>query len=184
MYAIVDITVVRFLMPPIIAGIFFAARIAELTAKRRRIKGKIIDSKTLRYFVWLGFVVIIFSFLEYIIKQRSVDPFICISGIVGAIIAFRIRRGAIRALGEMWSLNVEIRDEHRLIRHGPYRWVRHPTYLSMIIELVSFCAIIDSWFALAILMIPYLAVLLIRVRVEEASLIRASARKGRISRKT
>jgi protein-S-isoprenylcysteine O-methyltransferase Ste14 len=35
-------------------------------------------------------------------------------------------------LGRMWSGTVTIKEEHRLIRTGPYRYVRHPIYTGIL----------------------------------------------------
>jgi protein-S-isoprenylcysteine O-methyltransferase Ste14 len=36
-------------------------------------------------------------------------------------------------LARNWSLDVVIRDDHQLIEHGPYRYVRHPIYTGTIL---------------------------------------------------
>ena len=33
-----------------------------------------------------------------------------------------------RTLGRNWSGILEVREDHRLVTSGPYRWVRHPMY--------------------------------------------------------
>ncbi|MET0606729.1 MAG: protein-S-isoprenylcysteine O-methyltransferase [Beijerinckiaceae bacterium] len=35
-----------------------------------------------------------------------------------------------RALGRNWSVSLELRQGHRLVREGPYRRVRHPMYVA------------------------------------------------------
>jgi protein-S-isoprenylcysteine O-methyltransferase Ste14 len=40
-------------------------------------------------------------------------------------------------LGKYWSGDVTIRQEHRLIRTGPYRFVRHPIYSGMLLALIG-----------------------------------------------
>jgi len=37
-----------------------------------------------------------------------------------------------RNLGEHWSGEITIKEDHRLIRTGPYRWVRHPIYTALL----------------------------------------------------
>ena len=41
-----------------------------------------------------------------------------------------------RHLGRNWSANVEVKENHALIRTGPYRYVRHPIYTGL---LLAFC---------------------------------------------
>jgi protein-S-isoprenylcysteine O-methyltransferase Ste14 len=40
-----------------------------------------------------------------------------------------------RHLGSYWSGEIAIRVDHRLIRSGPYRFVRHPIYTAMLVSL-------------------------------------------------
>jgi len=35
-----------------------------------------------------------------------------------------------RTIGRYWSLRIQLKAKHELIRHGPYRFVRHPLYTS------------------------------------------------------
>jgi protein-S-isoprenylcysteine O-methyltransferase Ste14 len=59
-----------------------------------------------------------------------------------------------RYLGRNWSAAVTVKEEHQLIRTGPYRWVRHPIYSGMILSLVG-AALVDGEFRgiLAILLV-------------------------------
>lgn len=38
---------------------------------------------------------------------------------------------ATRHLGKQWRYAAALREDHELIRTGPYRWLRHPIYASM-----------------------------------------------------
>lgn len=61
------------------------------------------------------------------------------------------------------------RARHRLVTHGPYRWVRHPLYTAGTVMVT--CLVLISglwWFALAL--VPF-AILLARTTREEAHLI-------------
>ncbi len=44
---------------------------------------------------------------------------------VGAVVLFRLTH---KALGKMWSVSLDIREEHKLVTDGIYRHVRHPMY--------------------------------------------------------
>ncbi len=36
-----------------------------------------------------------------------------------------------------WSARVTVKEDHQLIRTGPYRWVRHPIYTGMLVALLG-----------------------------------------------
>ena len=58
-----------------------------------------------------------------------------------------------------------------MVKSGPFRWVRHPTYLSMILELLSGGLILNAWFSLLGASLLFFPTLLIRIRIEEAALV-------------
>src|SRR5215471_449180 len=53
---------------------------------------------------------------------------IAVSGLFLLLTGILIRLKAIRALGEFFTGKVLIKDNHRFISSGPYRYVRHPGY--------------------------------------------------------
>jgi protein-S-isoprenylcysteine O-methyltransferase Ste14 len=70
----------------------------------------------------------------------------------------------------MWSLHVEIRQQHQLIVTGPYRWVRHPAYSSMILELSAVGLLLHSNYTSLLAATLFIPTLLLRIRIEEAAL--------------
>ncbi len=77
-----------------------------------------------------------------------------------------------RSLGRSVSPTVVIRDGHRLVTEGPYRYIRHPLYTAGLVFFVSLAVMTESWFLLAALAVMF-GVLLLRVPKEEANLLRA-----------
>jgi protein-S-isoprenylcysteine O-methyltransferase Ste14 len=51
-------------------------------------------------------------------------------------------------LGGNWSARVEIKEDHSLIRTGPYRYVRHPIYSGILLALLGSAIALDRWRAL------------------------------------
>lgn len=88
----------------------------------------------------------------------------------GAALAWAAAGFAIRAahvLGRQWSLEARLLPEHRLVREGPYRHVRHPIYAAMLGLLVATGLELASWPALAAAVALYVFGTLLRTRVEE-----------------
>jgi protein-S-isoprenylcysteine O-methyltransferase len=48
-------------------------------------------------------------------------------------------------LGRNWSAVVTIRQNHRLIRTGPYRWVRHPIYSGLLLAMLGTAIYFGQW---------------------------------------
>lgn len=43
-----------------------------------------------------------------------------------------------------WSARVTVKEEHQLVRTGPYRWVRHPIYTGMLLALLGTVIAVDT----------------------------------------
>jgi protein-S-isoprenylcysteine O-methyltransferase Ste14 len=50
-------------------------------------------------------------------------------------------------LGLNWSVSLEVRKDHRLVRHGVYRLVRHPMYASIFLWCIAQGLLLPNWFA-------------------------------------
>jgi len=55
------------------------------------------------------------------------------SGIVIALVPIFFIIWVHRHLDKQWSIALELREDHKLITTGPYRYVRHPMYLGIFI---------------------------------------------------
>jgi protein-S-isoprenylcysteine O-methyltransferase Ste14 len=62
------------------------------------------------------------------------------------------------------------RKEHRLVTHGPYRWVRHPLYTVGASMFISFGLMADNWFIIAMGTFTFI-IMAVRTPQEEANLI-------------
>ena len=74
-------------------------------------------------------------------------------------------------LGKQFSVEVTIQEDHRLVTDAPYRYMRHPRYLGIILFTAGISLTFRSWLALMFVAALTL-VLLGRMHVEEALLHR------------
>ena len=72
-------------------------------------------------------------------------------------------------LGKMYSAEVTIQHNHELITSEIYRYVRHPRYLGALMLSLGLPLLFRSWIVLT-LFIPFLIVIVLRIRDEEAVL--------------
>lgn len=163
---------------PIVSVVLLAsARGLEIfTQKQGRVRGPVRENLTFWLFVLTGAVVAGGSIVEYVFGQPSTSwglggwAVFALGWLLG-VISFWIRNSAIAALGRFWSLHVEIRDNHEFVKSGPFRFVRHPVYFSMILELLAFALVCCAWVMVLVIPVIFVPVLLMRVRLEEAALI-------------
>lgn len=81
-----------------------------------------------------------------------------------------LRLWAIASLGELFDTRITLHRQHRLIRTGPYRWVRHPSYGGLLLALFGAGIAMGDWLALAAMTLPVAAALGLRIRLEEQAL--------------
>jgi len=81
-----------------------------------------------------------------------------------------IRLWAIATLGTFHSALVAVQTGHHIITRGPYRWLRHPSYLGLLIFLTGVPMVFAAWFPLLALPGCFVA-LRWRITDEEAFLI-------------
>ena len=92
-------------------------------------------------------------------------------GLVLFLISGVVRFTAIRTLGKFWSLHLEIREGHQLIRGGIYQYVRHPAYAAIMLEVISIPLVGNAYSALLVAVGLYIPLLLIRWRREEVEMV-------------
>jgi protein-S-isoprenylcysteine O-methyltransferase Ste14 len=94
-----------------------------------------------------------------------------IAGLIVSSIGSGFRTWAIATLGNFFKLTVTIQEEHRVIESGPYRYLRHPSYLGGIVALVGFGLMEGDWLSVAIMLLGSVIAFVIRIRIEERTLL-------------
>lgn len=84
-----------------------------------------------------------------------------------------LRAWSVRVLAGHFTVDVAIGPDHALIRRGPYRLLRHPSYTGALMTFAGFALALGSAWSLAVVGIVVTAAFLWRIRVEEAVLQRA-----------
>lgn len=88
-----------------------------------------------------------------------------------------LRLWAIRVLARWFTVDVTIQDDHRLIRHGPYRYLRHPSYTGALLAFYGLAVGLGNVLSLLAIVLPVTWAFLRRIRVEEATLTQAFPRE-------
>jgi len=85
-------------------------------------------------------------------------------------IAFRMY--SIRVLGRFFTYDVAISSGQRVVERGPYRWLRHPSYLGGLLAMVGFGMTLTNWLALFLPACCAIAGYAYRIPLEEQALAR------------
>ena len=91
--------------------------------------------------------------------------------LVGAGVA--LRAWAILSLGRYFRRTVTIEPGQRIVRRGPYRVLRHPSYAGIFLIFAGFGLALGSWVGAAVALLIIFAGTLPRIRVEERALLQA-----------
>ncbi|MBT2570626.1 isoprenylcysteine carboxylmethyltransferase family protein [Planococcus sp. ISL-110] len=86
-------------------------------------------------------------------------------------IAQLLRFWALASLGRFWNTKILILPGAALVKKGPYRWLPHPNYLVVAMEIAALPLIFDAWrTALIFSVANALLLLMVRIPAEEKAL--------------
>jgi methyltransferase len=83
-----------------------------------------------------------------------------------------LRYWAIFSLGDYWSTRILVVPGAKPVRRGPYRYLKHPNYIVVAVEILTFPLIFGAWITALVFSILNAALLYVRVREENRALAR------------
>ena len=95
-----------------------------------------------------------------------------------------VRQYAIAVLGGFFSQSVGIQKGQRVVRAGPYRLVRHPSYTGALMIITGVGLALRSWVAVLVILVLVGSAFRYRIRMEEGVLAAALGDEYREYRKT
>ncbi len=113
------------------------------------------------------FVVLVFS-------QHNIAPlpeWVFYPGIVLMIAGIVLRQWSIAILGRFFSVQVSVQEGQTIVRTGPYRFVRHPSYTGTLLTLTGIGLAVQSWGAVLVLLLVFGIVYGYRIPIEEKVLV-------------
>lgn len=93
-----------------------------------------------------------------------------ISGLALLLAGVALRWAAIYTLGKYFTGTVLIKSDHRLVRTGLYKHLRHPAYTGALVAHLGLGLSFSNWFSLALSFLPFLMAAMYRMHVEEQAL--------------
>jgi protein-S-isoprenylcysteine O-methyltransferase len=93
-------------------------------------------------------------------------------GVATVVAGVALRAWAIVSLGRYFRREVTIEPGQRLIRRGPYRLLRHPSYTGICLAFAGLGLALGSWVGAAVALVIVVAGMLPRIHVEEHALAR------------
>jgi protein-S-isoprenylcysteine O-methyltransferase Ste14 len=122
---------------------------------------------------WMGFIVPLiwvvspaFSFAEYSLRPWPLGAgVLCLAG--GLWLFHRSHSD----LGTYWSVTLELRENHRLITQGVYRYVRHPMYAAFFLYSIGQALVVPNWLVGPSYLVAFGTLFALRIGAEERMML-------------
>lgn len=164
----------------VVAGEVVATYLAEARDGEHRLRGSLAGSLLLRVRRrgapapqdrGTRWVIVLAVYLA--ITAALVDWWTLGLGIAIVLAGVALRAWAILSLGRYFHREVTIEPGQRLVRCGPYRRPRHPSYTGIFLIVAGFGLAFGSWVSAAVALLIIFAGMLPRIGVEERALAEA-----------
>ena len=122
---------------------------------------------------WMGFLVPLiwvvsplFSFAEY-----SLRPWPFGAGVLCLVGGLWWFHRSHSDLSTYWSVTLELRENHRLITQGVYRYVRHPMYAALFLYAIGQALVVPNWVVGPSYFVAFGILFAFRIRAEERMML-------------
>ena len=86
------------------------------------------------------------------------------------LLAQALRYWAVFSLGESWNTRILVVPGAKLVRRGPYKYLDHPNYVVVVVEILAFPLIFVVWVTALVFTALNAALLYVRIREEDRAL--------------
>jgi methyltransferase len=163
------------LIAAVAAGRLFELRIAGRNLRALLARGSVeVAPGHYRFMVFLHASFLGACLLEVWLLDRPFLPALAAVMLLLAVLAAGLRWWVIRALDGRWTTRIICLPGVPPVTGGPYRWLRHPNYLAVIVEIFALPLVHTAWLTAAVFTLANALLLKVRIRAEEEGLARLS----------
>ena len=154
-----------------------ACRLIEMTISRRHQRAlgtqgaELIPEPSFGAMVALHSGVLAGAALEVVLLHRPYVAAVGVPALVLLVLANLLRFWVIATLGVHWNVRVVRSMALGVVTAGPYRFVRHPNYVAVFVELLALPLVHGAYLAAAVGTLLHLVILQRRVSLEESVLM-------------
>ena len=167
--------------------ILWESRIASGNSRGLVEKGAIdVAPGILPVMIFLYVLLYIGSFVEYLLIPKEIPVWWSVLFVGLYLCAKGLKYWAVSTLGPYWTMKVLIIPGSEVVTSGPYRWIRHPNYDAVLLEIAATALAGKSWITFVLVFASFSVVLYHRIRCEERALAEHTnyshemMRKGRL----
>ena len=117
------------------------------------------------------------ALVEVLLADRPYVPVLAWTMLTLVVLAQALRWWCITTLGKRWSTRVVVVPGLPLVTGGPYRWLRHPNYVAVVVEGFALPLVHSAWLTAVVFTLANAALLRVRIGVEDAALTTAPSER-------
>jgi methyltransferase len=169
-----DISVIAFLALLLAVALL---RIFELRVSRRHQRQMIAHGATkvseprFRWIVLLHTAVLVGAALEVVFLHRPFIPALAAAMLLLFLGGNAVRLWVVRTMGQHWNVQVMNSTSLGVVTSGPFRFVRHPNYAAIFVEIFSLPLIHTAWITAVLGCVGFVVTISQRIAVEESVLL-------------
>ena len=165
-----ELSVIAYLVLLVVVALL---RLVELRISKKhqqemvaRGAAKVVDPR-FRWMVLLHTAVIVGAAVEVVFLHRPFFPLLAAICFAIFLAANAVRWWVIRSLGEHWNVQVMNSTSLGVVTSGPFRYVRHPNYAAVFVEMLVLPLIHTAWITALAGSLAHVLVLSQRLATEE-----------------
>lgn len=109
---------------------------------------------------------------EVWLLHRPFRPVVAVAMVLVLALGMAVRFWSLHTLGDRWMTRVMVVPGESVVVSGPYRYLSHPNYLAVVLEIAAIPLIHGAWITAIVFSILNGVMLAIRISVEERALRR------------
>jgi protein-S-isoprenylcysteine O-methyltransferase Ste14 len=157
----------------VIAGIFL--NVSQPPILPKHLTGKSDkDRRSVLAILIAGALTFVIPLLDFAYGRQARPPFNTCWSYVGLLLVvggLAFRYWAIRVLGRFFTSTVEVKGDQTVIQSGPYRYLRHPSYLGTLVMAVGVPILFRSYIGIVFSLVGFGVAYAIRITAEEKALV-------------
>ncbi len=122
------------------------------------------------------YLILFFSLItEFYVRVENLNSYLTILGFLILAASFRLRFWGMAALGKQWAVHAvgaQKIKKVRVIKIGPYKYIRHPIYLGIVLEELGYPLIANAYYALIFAILVCAPLVIVRAWTEERASLR------------
>jgi methyltransferase len=173
----------------VVVGAVALLRFAEIAISARHRRALAAAGATAvheAHFKWMALLhaaILAGAVIEVVALRRPFVPALAVPALVLLVAATWTRWWVIQTLGQHWNVGVMDSTRQGVVDTGPYRWVRHPNYTAVFVELLALPLVHTAWITAVLGSTAHVFVLRARIGAEDRVLLANADYKARMGGK-